>query len=151
MITEGSEHLDHPAEDVFAFIADLRNDPHWHSDVLEARLTNGVSVRKGSIFEIKTKPFMGVSGGTVTVSEYEPPGRIVFDVEMGKMTPTTTFTVTPQDGGSLVTRRIDMEPKGVMRLMAPFMAGMAQRRNAGFLAELKRVLESGNDPAQSEG
>jgi uncharacterized protein YndB with AHSA1/START domain len=143
MITEGSEHLDRPVEEVFAFITDVRNDPRWHTDVIEARLTGGVSVGKGSIFEIRTKPFMGVSGGTVTVSEYEPPGRIVFDVEMGKMRPTTTLTVMPEDGGSRVTRRIDMEPYGVMRLMAPFMAGMARRRNAGFLAELKRVLESG--------
>lgn len=151
MITEGNEQLDRPAEEVFAFIADVRNDPRWHGDVLEARLTNGEPVGNGSIFEIRTKPFMGVSGGTVTVSEYDPPHRIVFDVEMGKMRPTTTFTVTPEDGGSRVTRCIDMEPNGVMRLMAPFMAGIAGRRNAGFLAELKRVLESENRQTESGG
>ncbi len=151
MITEGTEHLDRPVEEVFAFIADVRNDPRWHTDVLEARLTNGVAVGKGSMFEIRTKPFMGVSGGTVTVLEYDPPGRIVFDVAMGMMRPTTTFSVTPEDGGSRVTRRIDMEPTGMMRLMAPFMAGMARRRNTGFLKELKRVLESENDPAHGGG
>jgi uncharacterized protein YndB with AHSA1/START domain len=144
MTEEASESIARPAEDVFAFIADVRNDPRWHTDVLEARLRHGASPAKGSVFEIKTKPFMGVSGGTVTISQYEPPRRLVFDVNMGKMKPTTTFTVTRDGSGSRVTRRIDMEPAGLMRLMAPLMGGMMHKRNAGFLANLKRSLESGS-------
>lgn len=142
MITEGSENVARPAEEVFAFIADVRNDPLWHTDVLEARLTNGISVGDGSIFAIETKPFMGICEGTVRISEYDPPNRIVFGVEMGKMRPTTTFTVGPEDGRCRVTRRIDMAPPGVMRLMAPLVGGMARKRNTGFLADLKRVVES---------
>ena len=140
--TEASESIARPAADIFGFIADVRNDPRWHRDVLEARLIEGTTVDKGSTFEIKTKPFMGISGGTVTVSEYDPPSRIVFDVRMGKLKPTTTFTVVPDGRGCRVTRRIDMEPQGLMRVMAPFMGGMMRKRNAGFLANLKRVLES---------
>ena len=142
MITaEGTESIRRPAAEVFSFIADVRNDPRWHTDVLEARLIEGTTVDKDSTFEIKTKPVMGVSGGTVTVSEYDPPSRIVFDVRMGKLEPTTTFTVVPHGQGCRVTRRIDMEPQGLMRVMAPFMGGMMRKRNAGFLANLKRVLE----------
>jgi uncharacterized protein YndB with AHSA1/START domain len=142
MTTEGRESIARPATDVFAFVADPRNDPRWHTDVLEARLIEGATVDKGSTFEIKTKPFMGVSGGIVTVKEYDPPSRIVFDVRMGKLEPTTTFTVVLEGQGCLVSRRIDMEPQGLMRVMAPFMGGMMRKRNAMFLANLKRVLES---------
>ncbi|HYT81101.1 MAG TPA: SRPBCC family protein [Actinomycetota bacterium] len=60
---------------------------------------------------------------------------------MGKMEPTTILTVAPDGEGSRVTRRIEMEPVGLMRLMAPFMGGMMRKRNVGFLANLKRVLE----------
>jgi len=147
--TESSEFLDRPAEEAFAFMADVRNDPRWHTDVLEARLTKGATVGKGSTFEIKTKPFMGVSEGTVSVSEYDPQNRIVFDVRMGKMRATTTFTVVPEGAGCRVTRRIDMEPHGLVRLMAPFMGGMMRKRNAGFLANLRRVLESSNTPTET--
>jgi hypothetical protein len=139
---EGTESIARPATEVFAFIADVRNDPRWHTDVLEARLINGINVNRDSTFEIGTKPVMGISGGTVTVSEYDPPSRIVFDVRMGKLEPTTTFSVVPDRGGCRITRRIDMEPQGLMRVMAPFMVGMMRRRNAAFLANLKRVLES---------
>ena len=140
--TEGTESIARPAGEVFSFIADVRNDPRWHTDVLEARLIDGTTVDRGSTFEIKTKPVMGVSGGTVTVSKYDPPSRIVFDVRMGKLEPTTTFSVVPDHRGCRVTRRIDMEPQGLMRVMAPFMGGMMRKRNAGFLANLRRVLES---------
>jgi carbon monoxide dehydrogenase subunit G len=142
MVTiEGTESLARSAAEVFAFIADVRNDPRWHTDILEARLTEGSGVDKSSIFEIKTKPFMGVSSGTVTVSEYDPPNGIVFDVHMGTLEATTTFEVVPDGQGCLVTRRIDMEPQGLMRVMAPFMGGMMRKRNAEFLAILRRVLE----------
>ena len=140
--TEATESVARSAEQVFALIADVRNDPRWHTDVLEARLIEGTTVDKGATFEIKTKPVMGVSGGTVTISAYDPPSGIVFDVRMGKLEPTTTFTVVPDGQGCRVTRRIDIEPLGLMRVMAPFMGGMMRKRNAGFLGNLRRVLES---------
>jgi hypothetical protein len=61
---------------------------------------------------------------------------------MGKLEPTTTFTVLPDGDRCRVTRRIDMEPLGLMRVMAPVMGGMMRKRNAEFLANLRRVLES---------
>jgi len=140
--TEGTESIARPAAQVFAFIADVRNDPRWHTDVLAARLTEGATVNKDSTFEIETKPVMGISGGTVTVSAYDPPNRIVFDVRMGKLKPTTTFTVVSDGTRCRVTRRIDMEPQGLMRAVAPLMGGMMRKRNNAFLANLRRVLES---------
>jgi uncharacterized protein YndB with AHSA1/START domain len=141
--TESTESIARSAAEVFDFIADVRNDPRWHTDVLETRLIAGTDVGEGSTFEIRTKPVMGISGGTVTISAYEPPSRIVFDVRMGKLEPTTTFTVVPDGEGCRVTRRIDMEPHGLMRVMAPLMGGMMRKRNAGFLANLRHVLQGG--------
>jgi carbon monoxide dehydrogenase subunit G len=138
--TSGSTSIARPAADVFAFIADVRNDPRWHTDVLAAKLLEGTAVERHSIFEIETKPVMGVSGGTVEISQYEPPRRIVFEVRMGKLQPTTTFTIVPDGAGCQVTRRIDMEPQGLMRAMAPLMGGMMRKRNDTFLANLRRVL-----------
>jgi len=139
---DASVSIERSPIDVFTFVADVRNDPRWHTDVLDARLTGNSPVAKGSTFEIKVKPVMGISGGTVTVTEYDAPRRIVFDVQMGKLQPVTTFTVVPDGAGSRITRHIDMEPSGLLRLMAPFMGNTMRSRNVGFLANLKRVLES---------
>ena len=149
MTTEATESIARPAAEAFAFIADVRNDPRWHTDVLRASLAEGEVVGAGSVFEIQTKPVMGISGGTVTISVYDPPSRIVFDVRMEKLTPTTTFTIVPDGDGCRVTRRIEIEPQGLMRVMAPFMGGRLRSSNIGFLANLKRVLENEADRAQN--
>jgi polyketide cyclase/dehydrase/lipid transport protein len=81
-------------------------------------------------------------GRGVTVAAYEPPRRLVLGGQMGKMAPTVTQTVEPQGDGSRFTRRVEMEPPGIMRLMAPFMGGTFRKKNAGFVANLKRVLEA---------
>jgi uncharacterized protein YndB with AHSA1/START domain len=144
MITvDSSTSIARPADEVFAFASDPRNDPRWHTDILEARLTEGGSVGPGSTFAIRIKPFMGQSEGSVTVSEYEPPRRVVLRGRMGKLTPTVILTVEPEGQGSRFTRRVEMEPPGLLRLMAPFMTGTFRKRNAGFVANLKRVLEAG--------
>lgn len=104
-------------------------------------MTEGTSVAVGSTFWVKFKPFMGQSEGTLTVSEYEPLRRVVFKGRMGKLEPIVMMTVEPDGGGSRITRRVEMDPPGLMRLLAPFTGGMMRKSNAGFLANLKRVLE----------
>ena len=42
-----------------------------------------------------------------------------------------------------MTRAIDMELTGLIRLMAPMAAFMTRKKNLEFLANLKRVLEAG--------
>jgi uncharacterized protein YndB with AHSA1/START domain len=144
MITiESTTSIARSPADVFVFVSDVRNDPGWHTDVLEARLTEGVSVKEGSTFAVRFKPFMGQSEGTVTVSKYEPPRCVVFKGRMGKMAPSVIITVEPNGGGSRITRRVEMEVPGLLRLMAPFMGSMFRKQSDGFLANLKRVLETG--------
>ena len=94
------------------------------------------------MFAIKMKPFMGVSEGTEAVSEYEPPHRVVLKGRMGKLAPTTILTVEPEGQGSRLTRRVEMKPPGMLRVMDPFMKGMAHKQAAGFLENLKQVLEA---------
>jgi carbon monoxide dehydrogenase subunit G len=139
---EASTSIARTPADVFEFVSDFRNDPQWHTDILEVRPTGPGPIGKGSAFAIKLKPFMGNSEGTVTVSEYEPPHRVVLKGQMGKMAPTLTLTVEPEGQGSRFTRGVEVEPPGIMKLMAPLMKGMFRKRNAGFVANLKRVLEA---------
>ena len=139
--TEASESVARAPADVFAFLGDVRNEPAWHTDVLEATLREGATDKVGSVYEIKVKPVMGITGGTVKLSEYSPPSTIVYTVDMGKMKPTTTFTVRPEGAGSRVSRKVEMEPRGMMKLMAPLMSGMFRKRNEMFVANLKRALE----------
>jgi uncharacterized protein YndB with AHSA1/START domain len=144
MITiESTESIARSPADVFTFVADVRNDPQWHTDILEAQLTSGRLVANGTTFTTRSKPFMGLSEGTGIVTAYEPPHRFVIEERMGKFEPKTILIIEPDGSGSQITRRVEMEPAGLLRLVAPFMGGMMRRQAAGFLANLKRVLEAG--------
>ena len=142
MITiESTEWIDRPVEHVFAFVSDVRNDPQWHTDVLEAEFDTAKPLTTGTTFRVRFKPFMGLSEGTGTVTAYEPPRRVVLTNQMGKFQPVITITVEPDDGGSRITRLVKMEAAGMLRYMAPFMGGMMRKQSDSFLSNLKRLLE----------
>ena len=129
-----------PPAEVFSYIADIRNDPSWHTDVLEVRSSTDV-VGMGTVFNVRVKPSMGVSEGTMTVSRFEPGRLIEFDGRMGKMAPTVTNICEPDVQGTRVTRRVEIDPPGIMRVMSPLMKRMIAKSNDGFLVNLKRLLE----------
>jgi carbon monoxide dehydrogenase subunit G len=143
MKVEGKVSIARPPADVFDYIADVRNDPSWHTDVLEVGSSTD-EIGKGTVFNVKVKPSMGVSGGTMTVSRFEPGRMIEFHGRMGRMTPTVTNICEPVGQGTRVTRRVEMEPPGIMKVMSPLMKRMIGKSNEGFLANLKRLLEAPN-------
>lgn len=96
----------------------------------------------GTVFDVKVKPSMGVSEGTMTVSRFEPGRLIEFQGRMGKMAPTVTYICEADAQGARLTRRIELEPPGLMRVMTPLIKRMIAKGNDGFLANLKRVLEA---------
>ena len=141
MIVERTISISKPPAQVLELMADIRNDPKWHTDVLEATQTTEGALGVGTQFQVKLKPSMGVSGGTMTVAEYEPDKRVVFRGQIGKMAPIVTNSVESEGTGTRVTRRVEIDPPGLMRIMTPLMKRMISKSNDGFLANLKRLLE----------
>ena len=142
MIIENQITIARAAEEVFAFVSDPRNDPKWHTDVLEAHRADDGPVGVGTTYATRFKPFMGQSEGTVTVREYTPPQRIVFDGQVGTMAPTITLTIEPDEAGTRFTRHVEIQTHGLLRILAPLMTPMARREASRFLANLKRELEA---------
>ena len=141
MITvENNVEINRKPEEVFAYVTDASNDPEWHTDVLEAdRLSDG-PIGVGSRFRWVLK-FMGRKEAEIEVISYEPPSSAQLRMVKGPLHPTITYRVEPTRGGTRFTRRIDMEPEGMMKLMAPLFPMMIRRGNAKFVENLRRVLE----------
>jgi uncharacterized protein YndB with AHSA1/START domain len=132
--------ISRPPADVFKVVSDVRNDPSWHTDVLEVQSSTD-EVAVGTVFQVKVKPSMGVSQGTMTVARLEPDHLVEFRGQMGKLAPTVTNICEPAGAATRVTRRVEIDPPGVMRLMTPMMKMMIGKSNDGFLANLKHLLE----------
>jgi uncharacterized protein YndB with AHSA1/START domain len=133
--------INRPVAEVFAYVADTANDPAWHTDILEARKTSDGPIGTGTTWHQRIKPFMGISEATAEVVAFEPLRMEVLRGVAGPMQPTATYLFEPADGGTRFTRRVQIEVSGMMRLMQPIMRMMMPKRNAGFVANLKRVLE----------
>jgi uncharacterized protein YndB with AHSA1/START domain len=135
---ESSTFIARPAEEVFAYVADVRNDPAWHKDVKSATIVQGDgSLGKGTVFDVRAR-----ISGSEEIIEYEAPQRVVLrGGDMGRMLPVETRTVTPADGGVTFTRRVDLEASGFMGWMAKRMVGTARKRNDRFVDNLRNVFE----------
>jgi uncharacterized protein YndB with AHSA1/START domain len=133
--------INRPVEEVFAYVTDTSNDPAWHTDVLEARKTSEGPIGLGTTWHSRFKPSMGISEGDMEVVAFEPGRREVLRGVIGPMEPTLTYLFEPAGSGTRFTRRIQIKISGMMRLMEPLMRLMTPKRNAGFVANLRRALE----------
>lgn len=59
-----STKINRPVDQVFAFVADMENEPQWHTDALEVKRLSGGQVGIGTSFQVQFKPSpMGAVGG----------------------------------------------------------------------------------------
>lgn len=88
-------------------MAEMENEPRWHTDVLKVeRLTEG-EVREGTKYRFQLQPQrMGPPVGTVEIVAFEPGHRIVQQADMGRLKPKMTYVFDGEGDGTLVTRRI---------------------------------------------
>lgn len=135
---ESSTFIARPADEVFAYVADVRNDPTWHKDVHSATVIKGDGQRgEGTVFDVKA-----MVSGTEEIIAYEAPNKVVLKGgDMGKMVPTDIRTIQPVEGGVRFTRHVDLDAGGFMGWMMKRMLGRVAKRNDRFVENLKHVLE----------
>jgi carbon monoxide dehydrogenase subunit G len=137
---ESSTFIARPAEEVFAYVADVRNDRHWHKDVKSATVSRGDDyLAVGTVFDVK-----GMVSGTEEIVASEAPHLVVLKGgDMGRIAPTEIRTIESVDGGVRFTRHVDVDAGGFMGWMTNRMLGWATKRNEQFVENLKQVLERG--------
>gem|GEM_PF-684838 len=143
MVTSSeSVDIDRAPADVFRYIADLRNEPAWHVDIVSVPADTPAQPVVGRVIRVKFKPFMGKTDGTFTALEVQPGSRIVYRADFAGLQPVITYRVEPAGSGSRFTRAVEMQPHGFAKLMTPMMKMMVPKRNRLFVQNLKRALES---------
>ncbi len=140
--THGSTTIDRPVGDVFSFVADTTNDPAWHTDLLEVRRRGAGPTGPGSEFDVRIKPFMGQSTGTLRVTRLELNKLFELHGRMGPMEPTISYSFRSSNGGTDIGRDVALQPPGLLRLLQPLMRPTIAKRNREFLENLRRVLEA---------
>jgi hypothetical protein len=129
-----------PAEDVFDFLADLRNEPRFNPDVSNIEQVTPGPIGLGTTY---TEDFRRIGSYRTTIDRFERPKALGFDAQNAKVDARVRFTLTPAgDGATDVGCAVELRMKGGMRLMEPLLAGRIQREIEGRRGPLlKQALE----------
>lgn len=130
-------------EEVFAFIADLRNEPKYVPNVVETEKTaDGPDGMVGAQYrEVTRVMFRRRTNATYVVTEFNPPETFAFRGTLGRSTFRGRWVVTPTDGGSAVTITADATMSWPMRYLERLVRRSVARTFAQMAQNLKRLLE----------
>lgn len=135
--------IDRPVDDVFAFVADSTNDPGWCKNVLECEQVEGDGPGPGARYRAVHKPGPKASELAITVLEYEPPRRIVYEQVDDAGTFVVTYDLEPAgDGRTRITQTDETSWNGVFKVLSPLMHLVVRRTLPKQFAVLKETLES---------
>ncbi len=133
--------IDRPVSEVFDYVSDQRNEPKWHTDVLEAEPRAPIKLGSTVTWTVR---FMGVKQYISEVTAFDPPHLIRIETREGPLKPTLTHSFEQQNGSAIYTRSVRIPTEGMFALVGAIMkvTGAAKRRNAGFAQNLKTILEN---------
>jgi uncharacterized protein YndB with AHSA1/START domain len=140
---EGREDIARPPEEVFAFLADPRNDSEWCPRVLGCELRSGDGVEVGARFVARHSPSLKrAHERTIDVLELDAPHRIVTSQRDQVADFTITYELEPTATGTALTQRDDID-WNVPFWQVPVARPIVRRHIPSQLATLKQVLEAG--------
>jgi len=138
---EHSVTVNRPASDVFDYLADGTHNRDWRAGVLEIERTSAADGEGATYRQVLAGPGGRRISGDYRVTAFEPPRRLDFLVTAGPARPSGSFELTENaDHSTRLRFALDLQPSGLMKLMAP-MITRQMRREVAQLDTLKTVLE----------
>jgi hypothetical protein len=135
--------VDRPAEEVFDFLADIRNEVAWNPRVLGIEKATTGPIGPGTTFEGR---YRGLEVLRTELTEYQRPRRLSFRSDGPRMRIAGTYVLAPAVGGTEIALEAELAPRGVFALIAPLMGPVIRRQNAAAAVRLRRALEAGDQP-----
>jgi uncharacterized protein YndB with AHSA1/START domain len=130
-------------EEVFAFVADARNDPRWCPTVVACEQEGGDGPGPGARYTARHKPtpFHRVMSRSIEVLDFEAPRILRSRQEDANGVFWITYEVEPTGGGARLTQHDEIDWK-VPRVAGRFAERAFVRRHIGEqMTVLQRLLE----------
>ena len=107
-------------EDTFDYTADFTNIENWDPGVSKSARTDSGELGVGSTFDLMVKFGNRESPMTYTITHYDAPHRVVLKGEGSTLIAIDDIRFTAVDDTTEVSYSADLQFKGFMRLVAPF-------------------------------
>jgi uncharacterized protein YndB with AHSA1/START domain len=143
---EAQREVRRPLDEVFDYVADLRNEREWNPGAVRVDKLDDGDVRAGSRFDAEYK---GAGALEIEVLECQRPRMLRYLSSGRSMRLTSTIECSAAPGATSVRMRMDVEPRGMLRLASPLMRPMLQRQFAASADRLRDTLDARNSPADA--
>ena len=139
---EGEIIINRPVETVFDFVADERNEPRYNPQMLRAEKISEGPIGLGTRFRART-----TSGGRpvemiLEITAYDRPRRLASSTRMAEMDIQGTLTLEPSGDGTRMHWSWAVKPRGLFKLMTPFIGLIGRRQERRIWRSLKQYLET---------
>jgi carbon monoxide dehydrogenase subunit G len=141
----GSAVIDRPIEEVFAFLADGRNDPKFSPRVEEIHKSTDGPVAVGTVFESKVKDAGLTTRRKFELTEFQAPTRIRWSERSKNMVtiPVGGYDLEKVgDAQTKVTIHNTFEGHGFGKLIAGFALKAAVKDAPAFAQRIKAAVEA---------
>jgi uncharacterized membrane protein len=138
-----SVHIARSADDVFAFVSEVENNPRWHDYVIETSWLDDGPMRVGRRGR-QVSRILGLRYAIVAeVLEWDPPRSVTWQTVAGGATVRTNCLVEAEAGGCRITMSAEGTfTKGLLRLLSPISVRVFRRQATNDLKKLAVVLGS---------
>ncbi len=143
MRVDESIEIKRPLQEVFTYVSDVDNYPDWMAHVLEVRKDTPGPPQQNDRFIVAIKSVGRRFETPYERTSYEG-NRRYMDRAVGGPIPNQRWHCTFEEvpGGTRVTRAVDAEPGGLLKLLEPLQKRAAERQLRKDLRTLKDVLET---------
>jgi uncharacterized protein YndB with AHSA1/START domain len=140
---ESTVTIARPVEEVFGFFIDFDKNARQMDPTIESVMRTPMGpTRPGTAFRFSQQILGRMRDTTTTFTSIEPNRKIEIAASFGPLRPKGAFTFNEGNRSTTVTVRVNPDPVGPFKLLAPFFARVAQKIWAQRFARIKAALES---------
>lgn len=142
MRVEETVEINRPLPEVFDYVADVANYPEWMAHALDVRKQTAGAPQESDTFVVAIKSVGRRFETPYERTSYEAHRRYT-DRAVGGPIPNQRWHCAFEDvsGGTRVTRAVEVESDGLLRLLEPIQRRAAERQLKKDLWTLKDALE----------
>lgn len=138
---EATIDIDRPAEDVFAFVADVTNMSRWQPQIIETVRADPPAL--GATFEQRVQTPMRDVDSVGEVTAFEDGERFAISTEGGPLKTQAIFDFSESDGTTTVAMELRVDAvKAAFKLALPVVTRAMRKGVPENLATLKSLLEA---------
>ena len=135
-----TQEIDRPVGDVFALVIHGGDFASWNPTVTESRQLTPDPIGEGTRFEWKLRGFGAVQQ---ELQEFDPNRRVRIVPHHRSLAGGHRFTFTDLGARTRIDHELEMVPKGIFKLMSPFMASVGKKNLQATASALDTRLAEG--------